>query len=71
LQEPLEYFGNESVMNVIKQNMTALAPEYLGPRYAETLQLMGEVVAYEIIEQGLEPATVLANAADRIRALDA
>lgn len=71
LQEPLEYFGNESVMNVIKQNMTALAPEYLGPRYAETLQLMGEVVAYEIIEQGLDPATVLTNAADRIRALDA
>ena len=71
LQEPLPYFGNESVMGVIQQNLANLGPEYLGPRYPETLQMMGEVIAYEIIEQGTDPAQVLADAADQIRALDA
>jgi len=71
LQEPLPYFGNESVMSVIQQNLTNLGPEYLGPRYPETLQMMGEVIAYEIIEQGTDPAQVLTDAADQIRALDA
>lgn len=71
LQEPLPYFGNESVMAVIQKNLGNLGPEYQGPRYPEALQMMGEVVAYQIIEEGKDPAQVLTDAADQIRAMDA
>lgn len=70
LQEPDPWFSNEPVMADLAQMFDRLTPEYTGPRYPEISTLMTEVIAAEIIDQGLPPDEVLTRAADEIRDLD-
>lgn len=69
LQEPDPYFSNESVLQNIQIMLDRMAPEYTGPRYAETMNLLNEKVAFGVIEEGLPPEEVLQSAAEEIEAL--
>jgi len=71
LMKPLPYFNNEPVMAVIKDLFAHndIKPEALGPFYPEIRELLRETVCYRAIEKKEDPATILKEAADEIRAL--
>ncbi len=71
LMKPLPYFNNEPVLAVIKElfENNDIKPEALGPYYPEIRELLRETVCYRAIEEKADPATILKEAADEIRAL--
>jgi arabinosaccharide transport system substrate-binding protein len=54
----------------LQEMFDRLAPEYTGPRYPEAVTQLAEVVAFEVIEEGADPASSLATATETVRALD-
>ncbi|MEN3184411.1 MAG: extracellular solute-binding protein [Atribacterota bacterium] len=72
LMKPLPYFNNEPVLAVIKDLFEHgdIKPEYLGPHYPEIREILRETVCYRVIEEKADPATVLKEAAEEIRALE-
>lgn len=69
LQVPDPYFGNESVFTVIKSVAGNMMPQYVGPFYADAWSIICEDVVYGAVERGEDPATLLRNAARRVRSL--
>jgi arabinosaccharide transport system substrate-binding protein len=69
LSEPDPWFANEPVMATLVEMFDRLAPEYTGPRYPEAVTQLAEVVAFEVVEEGADPADSLARAAEQIRSL--
>jgi arabinosaccharide transport system substrate-binding protein len=70
LAEPDPWFANEPVMANLQEMFDRLAPEYTGPRYPEAVTQLSEVVAFEIVEEGADPAQSLAQATETVRSLD-
>jgi arabinosaccharide transport system substrate-binding protein len=70
LAEPDPWFADEPVMANLQEMFDRLAPEYTGPRYPEAVTQLAEVVAFEVIEEGADPASSLATATETVRALD-
>lgn len=69
LQKPDEYFSNEPVMQNIKGMLDRLAPEYTGPRYPETMNILNEKVAFGLFDENTPPAELLSASAEEINAL--
>jgi len=70
LTETDPWFGDEPVMTNVQAMFDRLAPEFTGPRYPEVILELRDLVAFEVIEEGADPAEALQRAADKIRALD-
>ncbi|MCL4247948.1 MAG: ABC transporter substrate-binding protein [Anaerolineae bacterium] len=66
LAAPLEYFGNESVFTTIKELQSNLAVEYLGPLYADAVDVLRSQTYYEIFANNADVATALQAAADQV-----
>jgi arabinosaccharide transport system substrate-binding protein len=64
------WFGDEPVMTNVQAMFDRLAPEFTGPRYPEVILELRDIVAYEVLEEGADPAQQLEDAAERIRAMD-
>jgi arabinosaccharide transport system substrate-binding protein len=60
LTKPLPYFGNEDVFSIIKGMQDNLAPEYLGPLYADAWNIINAKTCYNILDNGAKPADELA-----------
>lgn len=71
LAQPLPYFNNEVVFNVILDVHDELAPQYLSPIFQETNWdiLSNEVFFPVMVENYLDPETALKNAAEMARQL--
>lgn len=69
LQEAIPYFNNEPVLQNIKGMLDHLAPEYTGPRYPETMNLLNEKVAFGTLDEGKVPEELLTAGAAEINAL--
>jgi arabinosaccharide transport system substrate-binding protein len=69
LEKPLEYFGNEKVMDTIKEVEKNLAPEYLGPDYADVWNIMNAKTCYDVLDNGVKPADALADVKAQIEAM--
>jgi arabinosaccharide transport system substrate-binding protein len=70
LSEEDPWFDGEQVMANLQSMFDRLAPEYTGPRYPEATTALIEIVAYETLEEGVDPQTALTRAADDVRSLD-
>ncbi len=70
LGEPDPWFSNEPVMANLKEMFDALTPEYTGPRYPEAVQTINDTIAFNVVQEGADPAEELKRAADEVRALD-
>ncbi|TDC53307.1 extracellular solute-binding protein [Jiangella ureilytica] len=70
LTAPDPWFGNEPVMTNVQAMFDRLAPEFTGPRYPEAVLQLRDVVAYQVVEEGADPAEALRQAAEEIRSLD-
>lgn len=68
LQEPIEYFNNEPVMNVITEVFDQIQPLYFGSKWQQANDLLNEEVLYKVIEEKESPEKVLKEAADKLRA---
>src|SRR5690606_30268501 len=71
LREPLPYFSNEIVFDVILDIYDEIAPQYLSPIFQETnWDILGPEVFFPVMEENiLDPETALKNAAQRAREL--
>lgn len=67
LAAPLEYFGNESVFTTIQGMQSNLAVEYLGPLYADAVEVLRSQTYYEIFANQADVATALQAAADQVQ----
>lgn len=67
LSEPLPYFGNEVVLNVIQEIQSEIQPLYLTDLYPRANNILGSEVIFETIEQNLDPAESLKKAAEKIK----
>jgi|AMZC01.1.fsa_nt_AMZC01000329.1_6 arabinosaccharide transport system substrate-binding protein len=70
LTKPLPYFHNEDVFSMIKQMQPSLAPEYLGPQYADALAIIGSATCYDILEGGVPPAEALASLKEQLASME-
>ncbi len=70
LTEPDPWFGNEPVMTNVQAMFDRLAPEFTGPRYPEVILQLRDIVAFEVIEEGADPAESLQRATEEIRSMD-
>ncbi len=61
LTKPLPYFNNEDVMSTIKGMQGNLAAEYLGPQYADVMNIFGSKTCYDVIQKGVKPDAALAD----------
>lgn len=66
LAAPIPYFGNESVFTTIKGLQSNLAVEYLGPLYADAVDVLRSTTYYDIFINGADVATALQAAADQV-----
>ncbi|MCB0210000.1 MAG: extracellular solute-binding protein [Anaerolineae bacterium] len=69
LNEADSYFSDEKVMQNIKGMLDNLAPEYTGPYYPEAVLELRDKIAFEIIEENGDPATLLKASAEQVQAL--
>jgi arabinosaccharide transport system substrate-binding protein len=70
LGDPDPWFNNETVMANLQPMFDRLAPEYTGPRYPEASTALIEIVAYEVLEEGVDAQDALTRATDDVRSLD-
>ncbi|HEX6194764.1 MAG TPA: ABC transporter substrate-binding protein [Jiangellaceae bacterium] len=70
LQETDPWFGDEPVMTNVQAMFDRLAPEYTGPQYPEAILQLRDIVAFDVIEDGADPAQALRDAEEQIRALE-
>ncbi|NEE03490.1 ABC transporter substrate-binding protein [Phytoactinopolyspora halotolerans] len=70
LTEPDPWFNNEPVMTNLLDMFDRLAPEYTGPRYPEAITQLAENVAYEVVEESVDPQESLERAAEAVRSVD-
>jgi arabinosaccharide transport system substrate-binding protein len=72
LQEPVPYFSDEPVMQILLEGgmLDNLAPDLSGYWYAEAVSNLEEIVAYQVIEEGSDPEAPLQEAAENIRQLE-
>ncbi len=68
LMEPVEYFGNEAVFQTIKSLFSEIQPLYLTPQFPFSEDIIREEVMFYVIEEKMDPAEALKDAADKIRA---
>jgi arabinosaccharide transport system substrate-binding protein len=66
LADPIKYFGNESVFKTIKGLQSNLAVEYLGPLYADAIDVLRSKTYYDIFVNNADVATALKAAADQV-----
>lgn len=69
LTEPLPYFSNEDVFSSIKAMQANLAPEYIGPLYADALNIFNQT-CYDILEGGVSPDEAVDNWADQLESVE-
>jgi arabinosaccharide transport system substrate-binding protein len=69
LTKPLEYFGNEDVFTQIKAALPNLAPEYIGPNYADAMNILTNKTCYEILANNGKPADLLADLKKQVEAM--
>lgn len=71
LREPLPYFSNEIVFDVILDVYDELAPQYLSPIFQETnWDILDPEVFFPVMRENIaDPETALKNAAQRAREL--
>jgi arabinosaccharide transport system substrate-binding protein len=67
LAAPIKYFGNESVFKTIKSLQSNLAVEYLGPLYADAVDVLRSKTYYDIFANNADVATALKAAADQVQ----
>jgi arabinosaccharide transport system substrate-binding protein len=67
LAAPIKYFGNESVFTTIKGLQSNLAVEYLGPLYADAVDVLRSKTYYDIFANDADVATALKAAADQVQ----
>lgn len=67
LSEPLPYFGNEVVLNVIQEIQSEIQPLHLTDLYPRANNILESEVIFETIEQNVDPAVSLKKAADKIK----
>ncbi len=67
LNQPVEYFNNEVVLQTIKSLFPEIQPLYLTPQFPLSEDIIREEVMFNVIEQQMDPAEVLKAAADQIR----
>ena len=66
LAEPLPYFGNESVFTTISEIQSNLAPEYLGPLYADAVELLRTTTIFDVVVNGVSADEALANTVSQL-----
>ncbi len=64
-------FSGEMPFIHIKAGLGNVAPEYTGPFYPEMATIFQTTGLYDLIENQMDPAEVLANAAEELRAMGA
>ena len=71
LREPLPYFSNEVVFDVILDVYDEIAPQYLSPIFQETnWDILSTEVFFAVMEENIvDPETGLRNAAQQARDL--
>lgn len=69
LTEPLPFFANEDVFSFIKGMVPSLAPEYIGPQYADA-QNVFNATCYDVLEGGADPADAVASWKDQIESME-
>lgn len=67
LAAPIKYFANESVFKTIKGLQANLAVEYLGPLYADAVDVLRSKTYYDIFANNADVATALKAAADQVQ----
>lgn len=67
----MDDFSGEMPFIHIKAGLGNVAPEYTGPFYPEIATIFQTTGLYDLIENQMEPAEVLANAAEELRAMGA
>ncbi len=67
----MEDFSGEVPFVHIKAALGNVAPEYTGPFYPEIATIMTTTALYDLIENQLSPAEVLANMVEELRAMGA
>jgi len=67
LSEPLPYFGNEVVLNVIQEIQSEIQPLHLTDLYPRANNILQSEVMFKVIEQNVDPATALKEAAEKIK----
>ena len=68
LQKPDEYFGGEKVFNMLLEVKDDIPSPNSGELLSAAQDAVMNTVMYQCLEQGQDPATVLKNAADELRA---
>ena len=67
----MDDFSGEMPFIHIKAGLGNVAPEYTGPFYPEMATIFQTTGLYDLIENQMDPAEVLANAAEELRAMGA
>ncbi len=67
----MDDFSGEMPFIHIKAGLGNVAPEFTGPFYPEMATIFQTTGLYDLIENQMEPAEVLANAAEELRAMGA
>lgn len=68
LQQPDEYFGNEKIFNMLLQVKDDIRSPHSGDLLTAAQDIVMNTVMFQALEQDQDPATVLKNAADELRA---
>ena len=66
LAEPLPYFNNESVFTTIAGIQSNLAVEYLGPLYADAVELLRTTTIFEVVVNGTSAEDALESTVNQL-----
>lgn len=67
LKEPLPYFGDEVVLNVIQEIQSEIQPLHLTNLYPKANDILQSEVIFETVEENKDPVTSLEKAAQKIK----